>query len=910
MRILCMSLLSLCLADPCFAAVADHFESPAVHALELSSGGGLLYAVHTADHRLVVFSLAGNAPERVAEIPVGLEPVTVRERPGSGQVWVVNHLSDSISIVDVATRRVVDTILVGDEPTDVVFAGDPQRAFVCLSQEDRLLVLDPDQPRAAGTSMPLEGSDPRSLAVSPDNSTLYVAIHESGNESTAIHFEVVDALGGPPAPDPPMAPGLPPAPRTALIVNYDGSVWRDEAGGDWSAAVGYTLLDNDVIAVDANSLVAGQVWRGVGTHLFNLAVNPVSGDVIATSQEAHNEVRFEPNLNGVFADSRVAVLGTGGQVDVANLNPHVDRQLPGDPITRQQSVSIPLDVVVSPDGNRVYVASFGSSKIAVLDGQGSTLRQIPTGAGPAALGLAGNRLYVLERFGSDLAWIDLDTDAVDRTSLGFDPTPTDVRDGRAIFYDASNSMYGDVSCATCHLFGGMDNISWDLGDPTGQMVPPPPAADPLDQIPDFHPMKGPMATQSLKGLSGTEPLHWRGDKATLADFNGAFTSLLGADAQLGPGEMALFESFVFSMRYPPNPFRELDGSLPASLNGADPVSGEQLYLTGNLVGGLDCVSCHTLPTGENGLIIPANALQEDEAKVVPQLRNLYEKTRFDDQAAANVRGFGFTHDGAVDDLSTFLEFPGFTFGSVSDQRDVEAFLLAFDTGTHPGVGAQWCANGSADPQGEARLATLMTASELGSIELVAKGKSADGLPFGWTYANDGTWVPSRAADPPVSTASLLAGAGPGTEITFTGVLVGEGVRLGIDRDEDGSLDTDEVLGGGDPGDPLVQPDGTQPTGAPGWSGNRLALQVTGPVPASSTANFLLRAPVSAGAVVDVFDLRGRRVKALHTGTVERGEMPLVWDLRDVRGRPVASGVYLVQARTDVETISRKVVVVR
>jgi YVTN family beta-propeller protein len=227
-------------------------------------------------------------------------------------------------------------------------------------------------------------------------------------------------------------------------------------------------LDNDVIAVDANSLVAGQVWRGVGTHLFNLAVNPVSGDVIATSQEAHNEVRFEPNLNGVFADSRVAVLGTGGQVDVANLNPHVDRQLPGDPITRQQSVSIPLDVVVSPDGNRVYVASFGSSKIAVLDGQGSTLRQIPTGAGPAALGLAGNRLYVLERFGSDLAWIDLDTDAVDRTSLGFDPTPAAVRDGRAIFYDASNSMYGDVSCATCHLFGGMDNISWDLGDPTGQ----------------------------------------------------------------------------------------------------------------------------------------------------------------------------------------------------------------------------------------------------------------------------------------------------------------------------------------------------------------------------------------------------------------------------------------------------------
>ena len=241
MRILCMSLLSLCLAKPCIAAVADHFESPAVHALELSSGGGLLYAVHTADHRLVVFSLAGNAPERVAEIPVGLEPVTVRERPGSGQVWVVNHLSDSISIVDVPTRRVVDTIPVGDEPTDVVFAGNPQRAIVCLSQEDRLLVLDPNQPRQAGVHVPLEGRDPRSLAVSPDGSTIYVAIHDSGNETTAIHFEVVDALGGPPAPSPAMAPGLPPAPRTGLIVRHDGTAWRDETGSSWDAAVGYTL---------------------------------------------------------------------------------------------------------------------------------------------------------------------------------------------------------------------------------------------------------------------------------------------------------------------------------------------------------------------------------------------------------------------------------------------------------------------------------------------------------------------------------------------------------------------------------------------------------------------------------------------------------------------------------------------
>ena len=240
---LLLLLIFLCaLRTPAHAGIADHFESPAVHALEISSGGGLLYAVHTADHRLVVFSLAGPIPHRIAEIPVGLEPVTVRERPGTNQVWVVNHLSDSISIVDGPSQRVVDTIPVGDEPTDVVFAGDPQRAFVCLSHEDRVLVLDPDQPRLPGASVPIDGSDPRSLAVSPDGTTVDVAVHDSGNHTTAIPFLVVDAFGGPPAPNPPMSPGLPPAPRTALIVKYDGSAWRDEAGTDWTGVVGLSLI--------------------------------------------------------------------------------------------------------------------------------------------------------------------------------------------------------------------------------------------------------------------------------------------------------------------------------------------------------------------------------------------------------------------------------------------------------------------------------------------------------------------------------------------------------------------------------------------------------------------------------------------------------------------------------------------
>ena len=61
-------------------------------------------------------------------MPVGLEPVAVAARTNT-EVWVVNHLSDSVSIVDVGATppRVVRTLLVGDEPRDIVFAGRPRR---------------------------------------------------------------------------------------------------------------------------------------------------------------------------------------------------------------------------------------------------------------------------------------------------------------------------------------------------------------------------------------------------------------------------------------------------------------------------------------------------------------------------------------------------------------------------------------------------------------------------------------------------------------------------------------------------------------------------------------------------------------------------------------------------------------
>ena len=107
------------------------FESGHVRPLAISADGSRLFAVNTPNNALEIFSInASGGLTLQTRVPVGLEPVAVAVR-NSTEVWVVNHLSDSVSVVTLSgTPRVTRTILVGDEPRDIVFAGTNNYAFI------------------------------------------------------------------------------------------------------------------------------------------------------------------------------------------------------------------------------------------------------------------------------------------------------------------------------------------------------------------------------------------------------------------------------------------------------------------------------------------------------------------------------------------------------------------------------------------------------------------------------------------------------------------------------------------------------------------------------------------------------------------------------------------------------------
>jgi YVTN family beta-propeller protein len=924
-RIASALLLLGALSSPAPGASFVTFESGQVRPLALSPDGTRLYAVNTPDARLEIFAVAGGSLTHAGSVPVGLEPVAVAART-NGEVWVVNHLSDSVSVVDVGASppRVVRTLLVGDEPRDIVFAGaGGNRAFITTAHRGQNIGFDPQLTTAGvgradvwvfdatnlGASLggtpvgvvTLFGDTPRALAVSPDGGTVYAAVFHSGNQTTTVHEGAVcnggssagscnvfgvTMPGGLPAPNRNVENTT--GPETGLIVKFNQSNgrWEDRLGRNWSNAVKFSLPDRDVFAINASTLSQTSFWSGVGTVLFNMATNPVSGKVYVSNTEARNEIRFEgpgtfaatvpgvppgpKTVRGHLHEARITVL-SGGTVTARHLNKHIDYTVvPSAAGVKNNSLATPTGMAVSADGATLYVAAFGSSKVGVFSTAALESNSFTpsaaghitvAGGGPSGLVLdeANARLYVFTRFDNSISVINTTSNTEIAHLAVHNPEPPAVVNGRHVLYDAVlTSSNGEASCSTCHVFGDFDSLAWDLGNPDELVLNDPNprrVGDPLGMsFPDFHPQKGPMTTQSLRGMANHGPMHWRGDRtggndpggnsldedAAFKKFIVAFDGLLGRGSAISDGDMQAFTDFILQVTYPPNPVRSLDNSLTP-----DQTAGRSFFMNSNPSDVFQpCNGCHRLDPaagffGSDGF---SSFEFETQFMKIPHLRNLYQKVGMFGMAAVSffnpgdngskgdqVRGFGFLHDGSTDTVFRFHNttvfnqnnpagFPignagGFPNGTAGDpqRRQVEAFMLAFDSDLAPIVGQQ-VTLGSASPGSVGtRIGLLIARAAANECDVVVKGTLA-GEQRGWVRLASGAFQGDRNTDATLTDAQVRAHAATaGQERTYTCVPRGSGIRAGIDRDLDGFYDRTEIDAGSDPADPSSTPGGPIPT---------------------------------------------------------------------------------------------------
>jgi hypothetical protein len=260
-------------------------------------------------------------------------------------------------------------------------------------------------------------------------------------------------------------------------------------------------------------------------------------------------------------------------------------------------------------------------------------------------------------------------------------------------------------------------------------------------------MKGPMTTQTLRGMATHGGLHWRGDRTngffgldpcnnsspsnapcnedlSFRNFIVAFEGLIGGEATVDhdPGagqklavltatQMQQFTDFVLQVFQPPNPVTPLNNTLtgsalagqikyfscggdPNTLANCPPPPGPPFQSDAIRTDTVeDCDGCHDLNPGLGFFGSGGQQSQEGEPQTlkVPHYRNMYTKVGMFSLGiplgSDQVRGFGFLHDGAVDTLFTFHSAPVF-FLSDQEQRDLEAFSLQFPSDLAPIVGQQ------------------------------------------------------------------------------------------------------------------------------------------------------------------------------------------------------------------------------
>ncbi|MGB1252385.1 MAG: PKD domain-containing protein [Candidatus Promineifilaceae bacterium] len=736
-----------------------NFETPHVHPIDLTPNGNTLLAVNIAAHMLEVYQVSGSQLIHQQSIPVGLDPVSVRARSNT-EAWVVNHLSDSVSIVDLTAGTVIRSLETDNEPADVVFAGSPQRAFVTASEADAINVYSLSNLNAAPQTIDIFGEDPRALAVSNDGQTVYAAIFESGNNTRV-----------------------------------------QGAGANATITRGNTLADNDVAVINANTLGLS-FQTGLMTMNMALAVHPTTNNITVVGTESLNDILLEPNVNGIFSRINLASFPQGGSSQLTDLNPHLTYSSPTVAQNlRDQSVGDPRGIAWRSSGTQAFVTGMGSNNVIVVDQTGARVDNIEVGQGPTGIVLkdSANLGFVMNKFDGSISVINLNT-RQELSRVAFDdPTPDVIKNGRPFLYDThETSGLGHVSCASCHVDARTDRLAWDLGVPGGASVTVPNASNSTGAVSgsvSVSSLKGPMVTQSLQDIMEHPILHWRGDRADLGAFNPAFVGLMGDDVELTSAEMQAFGDFLSTIWLQPNPYRNLDDTRPNSVvlpDGRTVTSATMDALRGNNQFNNNCLRCHS---GQGNATRNFGANAEIGSNIVsPALPGLYDKMGF----GRGTAGFGFFHTGEANvDRAARL--------STSEQNEAflaELMTLGGPSGPlvgaelrqipHAGVGQQLTINGAATGSQTNLLNQFKSISVNSPFAVLIAKANINGTQRGFVYLGSDNFQTDRQSEQ-MTLAQLLASAASGDPVTFTLVADGMETRLALDSDLDGIFNGDGAL---------------------------------------------------------------------------------------------------------------------
>jgi len=509
------------------------YLSPA--GLALSPDGGMLYVAGESADRLLEVNVARGEVVRHVSIPGRPHGVALS---ADGRRLVVSVRDrDVIVILDAASLETRATIPVGAEPLGLTLSASGDRAFVTSGASDGLWIVD-----LTAASPPIVvavGNEPYAVSLSTDGGRLAVANRLSqpgppravpASELTLVNTEDARVLARHPLPSAHLSEGV--------VLSADAS---------------FALVP--IVRV-RNLLPLTQVARGA---VMNSAVAFVElgagGRVVEFPLDEANAFLADPSGIVLTPDDRLAFIAHGG----------------ADAVTA-------VDVTAMRE---VIAASDARTLEGIADDLGASSRyvraRIPTMNNPRQMVLSpdGRRLYVAEHLADSIAVIDTQRlEVVQRIDLGGSRELTPERRGARIFSDASATFQGQFSCRSCHPDGNADELVWDFViDGVGENL---------------------VDTRSLRGIRDTAPFKWNGKNPDLPTQCGPrFALVLTRSDPFPTDQLADLVAFMESIPRAP---RRVPAELEAASERGREVFDRTRTNTGELLAVEQrCPTCHPPP---------------------------------------------------------------------------------------------------------------------------------------------------------------------------------------------------------------------------------------------------------------------------------------------------------------------------
>ncbi|WDI43876.1 cytochrome c peroxidase [Bremerella sp. P1] len=537
--------------------------------------------------------LAVPGPPRTAEYRSPVDVVLLKN-----DTWLVvaNQTSNSVSLIETESGKVLDELPCSDHPTAIAACLDGQHVLVSCAYSGHISLIQVDGGKLREIQSIEVGFEPTGLAVAPDGKTAYVGLVATG-EVAQLDLEQAQVARK-------FSVGAWPR---YLAVSPNGE----------RLAVGCSGESKIVIVDLTKGEVAFSSKLSGGINIGHMQCS-ADGKYVYFPWMIYrsNPINRDNIRRGWVLGSRIGRV----RLDKQEYREAITLDVPG------MAVADPHGIAMNGSNERLVVSASGSHDLLIyrkddlpwegVGGPGDLIdpklmqdrdlfKRIDLGGRPMGMAMAqdGRTVYVTNYLREEIQVVDIDESRVVRhIPLGKRPGPSQVRHGEELFYDARRSLDQWYSCHTCHYNGGVNSKAMDTWNDGSALT-----------------MK---TVLPLEHLDKTGPWTWHGWQEDIRDaMHKSFTTTMqGRPAS--PREADAILAYLKTDRSPPNPFREKDGSMSAAAN-----RGQQVFESAEA----NCASCHSGRYFTDGKIHDVGLGSEEDEYVgynTPSLTGIYRKVRF------------------------------------------------------------------------------------------------------------------------------------------------------------------------------------------------------------------------------------------------------------------------------------------